>query len=296
MCEILGIDNGNTLTKDSNMNVFNSSVSEKEPLGLSKSFIWVDSKKYWIGEGKQDTEICNIESISNKVSTLTCCALADSEAFNLVVGLPINMFHSYADKMKDVVMSYDNSIVNYNDKIEKVIRINDVFVYAQGISALYYNEIDYGIIVDVGSRTTDVACVVLDETGQLVIQHSDTYYCGCMPLYVKVAGALNNEYKNYGINLSSMDAKSIIKNGLYIDGEEKSISFLYDIYKEHFSDLLSGLSMNFPVRTTPKYLVGGGAELLFDILPYNNIEVLPDALFANALGYKEIGKVVFSNA
>lgn len=53
----------------------------------------------------------------------------------IVTGLPINQYKEQKDKLKNFFLLQNNKGVSINDKTEKIIRINDVLVYPQGVGA-----------------------------------------------------------------------------------------------------------------------------------------------------------------
>lgn len=279
--KILGIDVGRQFTKDSNGNIFQSRATKNEPFEIGKQPLNVNGDKWWIGQGEYYLNTDYFLSDIHKLCVLNSCYLSGQSDLKLVVGLPIGQYSNHKDTLRSSVMAY-SSLIN-----DKQINIRDVFVYAQGVSALACYEVFDGIIIDCGSRTVDVALVQDCE-----VVRADTYYCGCMALYSKIASAINS---HYDITLTDADAYGVLVKGLYIDGKKKDISFLNGIYAEHFAEVMRALKLNYPSDTTSKYLIGGGAELIEPVVmgQYKDTKILDDCQFANAFGYYNIGKEVF---
>lgn len=293
MHNCIGIDIGNEFTKDSNRNIFRTLITEKEPIGFSNNQIEINGQKYWYGIGAGTLDIDRHLSEVNRVCTLTSLALADENKFNVVVGLPIGQYQKDKEELKQIVSTYNKATVRLNNEPEKIVYINDVFVFSQGLSALYVADITEDcIIVDVGSRTVDVALVRWQNSTPIIAQHN-TYYCGSLSLYGKIVSAINTEYK---LTISAEDVQGILNSGLFKYGEKLSTDFLSDVFREHFSALLNDLQLNYPSQTKPFILMGGGTSLLCNALQsrFKNVTVLPDSQFINAVGYKLIGEMIFN--
>lgn len=295
MAIIKGIDNGYGFTKDSDFNIFKSAYLSTEPLTLSNPYkLNVNGQNYWIGEGDSTVEIDKIDSMLNKICTLNCLALTEGNEFNLVVGLPISQYKIDKEKFRDIVMGYNNSEIKLNEQSAKTIKINNVFVYAQGLASLYSSNINHSvIIVDVGSRTVDVAYLEYNK-GCFNIMQYNTYYCGCLPLYSKLTDAINTHYK---LTLKSNQGEKLLREGLKIFGEQQNIDNIrVQVLKNHFEELLIDLKLNYPSQTIPFILTGGGSDILFNAFKsrFNDVTIMKNNQFSNALGYYEIGKAKFA--
>lgn len=291
---IIGVDNGYGYTKTSNELMFKSAISKKEPLGYGiKNKFTVDGVDYWVGTGNGTLEIDKTDSEVNKICTLYALANSKGENFNVVVGLPINQ-HSKEEKEKfrKTVLKWSGYQVKLNG-IEKRIFINDVFVFSQGLASLYASGVTNNVIIlDVGSRTVDVAYIRFNGDVPTVEKHN-TYYCGCMQLYSNIIAKVNIKYQ---LTLTSNDAQDILFKGLFIDGKKVDTEFISDVCREHFKELFDNLILDYPTKTVPFLLSGGGASLLYNPIKsrFKNVLIIEDSQFSNAYGYKKVGELVWN--
>lgn len=293
MYNCIGIDVGNEFTKDSNRNIFKTLCTRKEPIGFENNKITIDGTVYYYGIGTGTLDIDRHKSEVNKVCTLASLALVEGNKFNIVVGLPIGQYQSSKEELRETVSTYNKTTVKLNNEAEKIVYIGDVFAFSQGLSALYVADISEDcIIVDVGSRTVDIALVRWENNTPIIVQYN-TYYSGTLSLYGKVESAINSEYK---LTIKSDEVKGILSKGLYVYGEEKALNFLSDTFRNHFAEMLNDLQLNYPSQTTPFLLMGGGATLLFNALQdrFHDVTTLDDNQFINAIGYKIVGEMIFN--
>ena len=173
-----------------------------------------------------------------------------------------------------------------------MITITNLMVYAQGAGALYAQDINSSaIIIDIGSRTIDIALFAV-ENGKRSLKKSNTIYCGMLGLNSSVVAAVNAKF-DLGLTLDY--AEDIFYNGLTVDGVAQNIDFLQPILSDYLNDLFTELILNYPVRTTPIYLCGGGAFVLGGIFKnkYRHATILPNAQFSNAVGFGKVGEAMW---
>lgn len=292
---IVGVDIGYSATKTSEKNVFHSrftnagtasSLNERQRINL-------DGKSYFIGQGFGAMDVNRVNDDITRQCLFTALAMCSSTEthFKVVTGLPINQFDSQATALKQYIRTNNHCHVVYGGQ-ERLLWVDDVKVYAQGAGALYSEQVPGGaIVVDIGGRTVNIALFeVVNERRSLA--KSATLYCGMLPLLSKAVEAANREL---GLDFSLQDGESVLKNELVVDGEHRVLTFLTPMKEEHFSELFSLLALNFPVRTTPIYVCGGGSYVMGSMLKakYKNTVIMPDGQFSNAIGYRNIGYRLF---
>lgn len=291
---IKGIDNGYGYTKDESMHVFKSAYTKEEPMSLySGHKLTVNSIPYWIGVGASTIDINKMDSVINKLCTLTCLGLSEDDVFKVVVGLPINQYRVNKDIFRDIVMGYDNNTISIDDNFTKTIHIVDVSVCPQSVATLYSSDIvDDVIIVDVGYRTVDIALVqIINNKPNVVL--CDTYYCGMLSLYDKISSSINQKFE---LTTTANDMEHLLKRGLYINGKRQDISYLSEILRVYFEKMFSQLIVNYPTKTTPVLLTGGGASFVYKAFlnRFPQTVMHKNNQFSNAVGYYQIGKIIFS--
>jgi plasmid segregation protein ParM len=117
--EILGIDIGNCTTKTSTGIIFNSKITEIEPMGKA-DMLSMDKKTYWLGEGDYDTTYRKVDKQSYLKLLYGAIGLSEQSSNKIinnciVLGLPLSQFKQ--DKMSLVNMVLANrekSIIQFN--------------------------------------------------------------------------------------------------------------------------------------------------------------------------------------
>ena len=289
------IDNGYHKTKDSQHRIFTSAFTYHDTMLSDSNKIIIDGKEYFFGSGNITADVDKIDHIINKVGTLASIAMCGSNEYYLVVGLPIIQFKEKKDKLRNMVMEYNGSEVVYKGCTVN-FRIKDVLVCPQGIGALYTmkNVSDDRILFDIGSYTINVALVEF-ENGNPKIRKRDTWYNGVLGLYQNVIDEVNRQFD---LTLEASYAEKILSTGvLLIDGNAMDLSILKPIISDYLEPIFTKFKLNYEEhKTTTTILIGGGANLLH--APFEktikNSMVIPDAQFANVMGYYNYGLQKFN--
>lgn len=288
---IKGLDNGYAFTKDNERRIFKSAYDTVDRMITGSRKITIDGNDYYVGVGNMTCEVDKTNTEINKVCTIANLVSSRDTEFYLVVGLPIGQFKAQNDKFKEIVLSYNKLDIRVNGEQRK-IHINDVMVFPQGAAAAYtFNWKSDCIIVDVGGLTIDVALIEKNYNGPGIVK-SDTWYKGMRLLYTSIIEQVNLKY---GLRLETREAEKILINGLKIRGESKDLTFLQPIYKQYITPIIEDLELNYPTSTTPMFLCGGGAQLLYNSFArkFSDVQLISDMQFANAVGYHEIGKKLY---
>lgn len=286
--DIIGQDYGYSYFKDNNRNIFKASYSRTNNSLSDKYKITIDGDTYYIGSGIPTADTDKIDSTINKISTLYDLAIHNCNEHFLVVGLPVMQYLDKKDKFANIIMQYNKCEVEYQDKIFKP-NIKDVTTFAQGVGAIYNTGLSDNqyISFDIGSYTINVILVEIVNACPQIIKY-DTWFDGIMTLFNKVIAEVN---KRYDLTLDIESAENIITKGLNVYGEKQNTDFLKPILRDYLENIFSKFRPNYPYATTPIILSGGGSNLLGGIFGnyFNNSLVLPDAQFANAIGYYKFG-------
>ena len=294
---IIGIDVGYSFTKDSKKHIFPSKCTTNEPIITSEvssktkdNRINYNGQNYWIGAGEVNIELDKCNSLLNKLCILNCLYLNQVSRVKIVSGLPITQFKTKKDEFKTAIKSLHNTTYFVNN-LKYTAYIDDVYIFPQCISALYTmtNNINRNtVIVDIGSRTIDIAYIVTEHNNPKIVQYS-TYYDGMYSLYSKIVKEINSKFS---LTLKSNSAESIILNGLTIRGHSQDLTFLQNVMKEHFNDVFNELLLNYPTDISDIYLCGGGGELILNSFKkrFPHALLINNAQFSNALGYEIIGR------
>jgi hypothetical protein len=287
----LGIDVGYSYTKTSERTIFRSKFMPSDDTCDGEQII-IDGNSYIIGMGEDTVDVNKVSSQITKNSVLTAIATTGNHGENvycIVTGLPIIQYHAQKEELREMILECSNTLVVYKNQ-EGRVKIKDVRVYPQGAGALFaYRIPGEAIMVDVGARTVDIAYFRI-ESGHRYLAQYNSLYCGMLPLYSEIIKEIN---KRLELTLTANDGEGIIADGLKIYGEQQDLTFLSPIVKAHLAPLINELTLNYPVKTTPIYLVGGGSCPLEKILKrkFKNAELMADFQFANAIGFGQIGEV-----
>lgn len=283
----LGLDLGTHSVKTSTKVKFLSKYTEGESFNESNQ-IKINGKIYNIGEGEFSTDWDK----SRKENTLILLYAAIYKSTNdcvnnIVLGLPAQQYKKNRDSLTELINN--NRCAKVNDRN---IVISNVSVAPEGAGAYYSLDLDTRelignkqlIIVDIGGRTTDI--VVLD--GKKIVDVK-TIPIGMLNIYQQIVDYVNSKYTE---NLSLEDGETILKEGLFLDGEPKDNSFIQSILKKNFDSIFKELQLKYNVNKGYIYLTGGGGIILRR--PFqnrlNNLIISKDSVFDNAIGFGKVGE------
>lgn len=283
---ILGVDLGNYGVKTSEKIHFLSKFSETSFTEENK--IIYNGKTLFLGDGEFSTDW----NKSRKESTLPLLfsAIYKSTQDNVnqvVVGLPIQQYKIHKLELKELIENNRCARVNNRQLI-----IEDIEVAPEGASA-YYNidssiRRDIGdkqlVMIDIGGRTTDVSMFVNKK-----IVDIKTISVGMLNVYQDIIDCINTEYTQ---NLNLEDGEVIFKEGLFLDGENKDISFIRPILQNHFNSIYKDLQLKFNLSKGYVFLTGGGSHIFKTAFKnrLNNLIVSNNPLWDNAMGFKRVGE------
>lgn len=282
---ILGIDIGNSTCESSTGVIFNSKITDVEPLSKADTLL-IDKKNYWLGEGNYDTTYRKVDK-ENYINFLFGTLALSTDTVNnyIVLGLPLSQYKEDKAALINMVLANREKTVRIND-VEKHLLIEDVEVFPEGVVTL---PDDYeGICVDIGGRTTDCALVV-NERGRRRILNPISVPAGTINLYKDFINKINNKLS---LDLVMNDAERIINNGLILDGKKTNIDFALEVYKQFVYSLISQLQVEYSLRTNNISLTGGGATLLYEQIKNKlgeGVTIQDNPIFANANAYYELG-------
>lgn len=288
---IIGIDLGNYGVKTSEKVSFLSKVSDIENF-IEENAVVYEDKKIYIGEGEFSTDWN--KSLKETTLPLLFSALAKSSKeniFQVVLGLPIQQYKQNRENLKQLVEQNRSRTLTINNKSKEII-ISDIEIAPEGASAYYNlsreNKQMIGnkqlIIVDIGGRTTDV-CLFRDNK----IQGFKTIPVGMLNVYADVVDEVNSLYTQ---NFKLEEGENVLKEGLFLDGENKDISFIKPILQRHFNSIYKELQLGFELSKGYVLLTGGGSLIFKTAFKnrLNNLILSSDPLFDNAIGFKRVGE------
>lgn len=288
---IIGVDLGYGYTKTSEGIVFPSKISTHENILGEGNMLILDNKAYTVGEGNVEVDLNRVNKELTRVCLMEALAMSSNQNdFQVVAGLPLGLFNSQKDQMKQMLLS--NRYVEFEvNKQKRAIAITKAEVFPQCLGAHYSlsaaDDTEDRVYIDIGGRTVIIALLQMFNGKRKVTQHS-TIYEGTLTLFSKIVSAINSKYETL---FEIEDGERILKNGLSIYGEKQDIGFIKNIIEEHTDKIMKELLLKYPVKTAKVTLIGGGAYVLKSLFDKRipGTSIIPNAQFANALGFKKIG-------
>lgn len=270
---ILGIDIGNYYTKVNNDINFISKVGNAPGILVNEP-VEINGKTMYLGEGEFDTEYRKAYKETYLYLLKGAILKATHDKDNkVVVGLPLSQYKS--DK---------EYLIN---RILQSGLVKDVDVQPEGVVSA---PIEYeGIFIDIGGGTTDI-CLVYREVNKRKIKQPYSLPKGILNLESEFINYINSKY---GLDLLPIDADRIIKNGLFVYGEQKK--FTMDIYKDFVEGIVRRVQIDYSLKTNNLLISGGGAIKLYKAfknrIPQTNI--IPNSFYANAIAFEGIGRRIW---
>ncbi|MGB9812414.1 MAG: hypothetical protein ACPLVF_02080 [Thermovenabulum sp.] len=221
----------------------------------------------------------------------------DEEEVELGLGLPISI---YRTKKNDIIQTYNNleAEVEGENMPKKKIKIKNVYVMPQGLSAIYSineqipTEGKMGI-VDIGYYTTDYTLLECKPNELTPLRsYSDSLRVGISDAAELVAQKFAEITKQHSLDLSR--AQTIYEEGkVFYKGVEYDLTKHKEEARKKIANIIrGGIASKWEDELTyvkKLYLVGGGASELYnsmkEIIP--QAELIHDPQFANAKGYLE---------
>ena len=284
---ILGVDIGTHSVKTSTKVCFLSKYTQGESFSEDNQ-IQINNKIYNIGEGEFSTEWDKSKKENTLILLYAAVYKSSKESINQVVlGLPVQQYKKNRNALIDLITN--NKCAKVNDRN---IILTDVTVAPEGASSYYALSFDKKelignkqlIIVDIGGRTTDI--IVFDNKKIIDVK---TVPVGMLNIYQQIIDYVNSLYTE---SLSLEDGGTILKEGLFLDGESKDISFMQPILKRNFETIYKEIQLKYNVSKGYIYLTGGGSILMKQpfLNRLNNIIVSDNPVFDNAIGFKRAGE------
>ena len=281
---ILGVDLGNWNVKTSEENIISSRYTIVENiLGANGDVLEYEGIKYYMKEGKLENNYDKANKKTNLILFLYSLALQKDRYFKVVVGLPALAYKTNREYFKDKLLNQKIHDVVINKEHKKII-IEDLIVFPEGAGAYFSlrNRPKNCVIIDIGGGTINI---VNFKNGKL--DTCTTIGKGMIQLYNQIRDYLN---ATYTLKLELEDIEVIMREGLKVDNEEISFTFIKPIINSFIVDLMNELR-NFPIRTSKVLLTGGGSKLLktpLSVIP--GLEVIEEYMFSNVKGFKRVGE------
>lgn len=292
------MDLGNAITKvgvEGKYFLFDSAIDEVSSSNWRKHEMVVGFNEISTVVGEGNIEIENKKS--EKVNTVPLIlagigrALGDlkTASVHLGLGLPIGQYKENKDSFKEYLKkelcgkSKDKKTCQFTfNGVDKKVIIEDIYIFAEGLGAFVALNVDKGIMLDVGSKTTEM---FLFDRG---VVNPLTEYKGVLDIYKAIATDLSVKFC---CDFEIEEIPSIIKAGYVLNyGEKIDISENLEEAKKIVKKIFTKLNLNYQISKYPVYLTGGGAYFFGEMLKENKIPnlIVDEDLFLNVKGYERI--------
>ncbi|NPV45243.1 MAG: ParM/StbA family protein [Firmicutes bacterium] len=302
---IIGVDNGYTYTKTSTGIIFPSIVSRDESMDINEGRLEVEinGTRYLVGDSARlgeytfAVDLNKVDHENTMVCILTALAMSTQrnlEDYQIITGLPVSQYGKQKEELRQRILQQGLVGMQLNGQ-KKYIRITQADVFPQS-AAIFYAVKTSGesvLVIDIGGLTVDVSQFEA-ISGKYKLTRYQTYAQGTLKLYSQIIKRINTEYD---LDLKALDAEGVIRNGLHIYGHRQKLGFIGELIGSYVSDLMCSLKLNFNLKTAGQVPLGGGGAILLESYIKDHIPhayLVPDAQFANAKMFAEIGKVRFA--
>lgn len=291
---IIGIDHGNRMIKTKNDMYSCGYIKTKtQPIGFENvleyegSFYCVDGRsKYKYNKTIDSTYfILTLPAIANRMKDEN----VNEADVILGIGLPLSHY-----RLKDDYINYfkgEDIRFKYNNK-GYLVNIKEVMCFPQAISGLMpfyvkYKDIDFLNLIDIGQVTVDAVKIF---KGKPILDSAVSLNYGMMKL---VKSIQEDVRKETGIEIEEVQIELSLQGRKAVYFNESIENIIENTKLKFINDLFDELKENgFELQATMNLLMGGGASIIQSSLDSREnsrivyFEVLPQAQFANALGYE----------
>ncbi|SHJ03857.1 ParM/StbA family protein [Lutispora thermophila] len=294
---IIGVDQGYSHTKTSEGSIFPSKISTESYMIGESTEVKIDGKSYLVGEGNIEVELNKVNKELTRVCILTALAQSgEHQEYQVVTGLPIGLYKTQRGQLKEMLLSNRRVELEYNRQ-KRILSITKAEVFPQAAGVFYmidrreYEDYNTVVITDIGGRSVDFALFEQINKKWKLTRYS-TIMEGTLTLYSKIINLINSRYE---LALKVEDGETILRKGLQIYGEKQDLSFIKAIIADHIEAIYRELYLKYPIKTSKHIIAGGGAYLFKDIIERKipRTVLVPNAQFANAIGFKKVGEALW---
>lgn len=293
MCEILGLDLGTYNTKTSTEFICRSVYSENTMFNIrNKNIIEYNEIRYQVGVGKLDTEIVKANR-KNQIPLFLYAvgnSVANGEKVKLIMGLPQFQLENdeQVKQIKEMyVGKFDFKMSGENRNFE----VLDITIFPEGMGAYYTIDQDLSnkdvILIDIGGSTFNV---LLFKNNEFIKAKSLPF--GSMNLASDMLARILSEH---GGRHNIDDVANYIQRGR-VGKTNDTMLYKLDLARPYINELISLLTLEFPKNDADYYISGGGVTMFSEAIIEqlgDDVRLIGDYLFANAMGFKMIGDVLY---
>lgn len=287
---IIGVDLGNFYTKNSEGVKFESRINKNNYIlsGKATRVIYKDIP-YLIEAGGFNININKLDKEDILINLATIIGLSAKECnIDLGIGLPVNYYKSYKDKLLEIISNEGDFNISINGD-EKKFFINRCYIIPEGVGVYYSLKKEILdkignrelLIIDIGGKTTDTCVIDTNVT----IKKPKTSSIGFLDLYNDIANVINSKYPD--LCVKTEDVKYIIDNGLNSFSDDIDISFIQEMREDMVYSIMNNIKLQYDdYKRKAVMLCGGGFSLQNEFRQYIPNLLVNDDIFANAKGFK----------
>lgn len=277
---IASIDVGNFNIKDQDQNIYENRFEiNNDDVGVSAETIKFNGNTYFMGRGEFDREYTKIKK-NIEIPVLYAIGKnidAYDDEIDLMLQAPANQYvlakQVYKEKFECKEFEFE---VN---GVECKIKINKVGVLKEGFAAFYsLDRRNEGLIciIDIGGRSTDIFAF---KDGIAIKEISIPK--GTLDIFENISDKL----------IEIGDKRDVEDIQMLLENDVLKIDDFDEILNAAYKEIVNRTKTKFNINDYRIKMCGGGSEFLFKFFSdnYDNVDIIQDEIFANAIGAYNIG-------
>ena len=295
MYEVVGLDLGTYNVKcvtNRNEFIVRSVYSTNTKYNVrTKNIVEYGSNKYQIGVGKLDTEIVK----ANRKDTMPLflytlgSTVEDGSKIKVIMGLPSFQLENDA-QVKQLKEKYTGKFEFKLAGEKRSFEVLDLTIYPEGMGAYYCIDQDLSqkdvIIIDIGGSTFNV----------LLFKNNEFIKVKSLPFgSINLTNDLHSRILSlHGGRHTLDDVANYIQRGR-VGKTEDTMAYKKELAKPYIDELVSLLTLEYPIKDADYFLTGGGVTLFANAIieQLGDMSMIKNYIFANAKGNKMIGDVIY---
>lgn len=283
----INFDLGNSVVKvccNDRLFMYESRVSQVESIwGKHDMILEHNDEKFLIGKGEFEIENSKFMKRNTLPLIMTGIAIAMGDlrqvAVNASFGLPIGQYQEFKEVFRQMIE--ENKVLNFTfNGIGRKVILDRVFIFPEGFGAFIALGHKKGIMIDIGSKTTDMFLFNKEIKTPLSI------YKGVLDIYNSIAQALTTKYR---CNFTLEEIPEILEDGYYEYGTKQNIEDCLEEAKSIVNEIYTTLKMNYDINKFPVFLTGGGSQFLAEKIRERIPNLISyDDLYLNVKGYSKL--------
>lgn len=252
-----------------------------------------------------DNERFNNEAFQAMLATALSVTSQNNEDLCVVTGLPLAAYRDSTDKFRSFLEDF--TAQTEIDNVTKNIAIKSAYIFPQAAGIFvnpYCSDIKNNLspgslvsVIDIGYRTTDIAVFeYIDGKYQLLLGNSFTIDTGMSSIFHALGDIMAQKAGTFEVTPEEAEKAFNSGHGYTKDGPveySKEIAELKKITVNRLVDAYNTKGPNTAQQNVILLAGGGSIPLQKELIgAFPNAKTIPDAQFANAVGFLEVAKTL----